>query len=136
LIIAPILVPIPTPMKMSPSWAMVKPRFSMKMIGNASNTGGISDSLSNGETKTRTAIHDAVDERKVDGDEHEDGLTREHPERTEERTVNNAAQGPVLLLMSRKQMLSTSGVSLALGLDLNSKLINLSSEARQEHKPS
>jgi hypothetical protein len=31
-------VPMPTPMKISPFCAMVKPRFSMKMMGKASNT--------------------------------------------------------------------------------------------------
>ena len=36
---APMVVPVPTPMNMRPSWAIVKPRFSMKIIGNASNTG-------------------------------------------------------------------------------------------------
>ena len=39
--IAPTVVPIPTPMNTRPSWAIVKPRLSMKIIGNASNTGMI-----------------------------------------------------------------------------------------------
>ena len=32
------VVPVPTPMNMSPSCAIVKPCFSIKIIGNASNT--------------------------------------------------------------------------------------------------
>ena len=40
--IAPMVEPVPTPINMRPSWAIVKPRFSIKIIGNASNTGDIS----------------------------------------------------------------------------------------------
>ena len=35
---APMVVPVPTPMNIRPSSAIVKPRFSTKIIGNASNT--------------------------------------------------------------------------------------------------
>jgi hypothetical protein len=39
MMIAPIVVPIPTPKNTRLSWEIVKPRLSIKIIGNASNTG-------------------------------------------------------------------------------------------------
>ena len=77
---APRVVPRPMPMKVSPDWAMVKPRRSMKIIGKASNTiprtSVYSDRGMRGGRERRTAVHNAVDEREVDGDEDEDGLAR------------------------------------------------------------
>lgn len=95
-------------------------------MGKASNTGanqhlficGSKNDWKGRRGRRRTAVHDAVDEREVHGDKHEDGLARKHLEGPEQRAVDDTPRAPVLPLVRREIVLRLGGVGLAFRLDL------------------